>query len=1055
MSIDSFIQRWRDLPGGTERADYQMFLGELCDALDLPRPNPASAPVAGPAYRFEHPVRGDKSQPLRIDLYKQDAFVLEAKQSRLAGKDKAIPGQSELFTVEKDQAQVRAPAWDVLMKNAFNQAWDYANRLDADHDRPPFILVCDVGRGIDVYADFTGQGRNYRPFPNPKRRHIALSDLADPEVQTRLRAIWTDPLALDPALERAKATRDIAIHLAEVSKSLEEEGTPAEDAATFLMRCLFAMFAEDVGLLPPDSFTRLLNESLEAPSTTFMKMAEDLFKAMDEGGDSIALRTVVRRFNGAFYKNRRAFPLKRQAIGALIEAAGADWKEVEPAIFGSLLEQALNPADRARLGAHYTPRPYVERLVTATVIDPLRAEWDVTQSVVDAAKADNDAPGAIKAVADFHQKLATTRVLDPACGTGNFLYVTLELMKALEAEVLAALDALQADAGVKADLLRRDVDPSQFFGLELNPRAAAIAELVLWIGYLQTIYRQGDATGRDPVLQDFGTINPVASRRRKSDPCVDAVLLHDGPIVGGGGDSYPNPRLPPWPEAEFIVGNPPFIGGKDIRAEQGDAYVEALWKAHPAMNDSADFVMYWWDRCADLLTRKGTKLRRFGLVTTNSITQVFQRRVTARWKAAKRPLSLVFAVADHPWTKATKDAAAVRIAMTAVEAGTSEGKLLVVTREARLASDQPEIETCEQTGTINADLTVGADVTQATALKANASLSSMGVKLHGQGFVVTPKEAQHLGLGRRAGLEIYIRPYLNGRDLTGRSRGKMVIDLYGMLAEQVRDAYPEVYQHLAQTVKIGREAQAVRSPTRDAQEYAASFWVFGKPRQDLRAALAGLTRYIGTTRTAKHRVFSFLESATVPESEIVVIASDDAANLAILSSEVHRQWAAALGGTLEDRARYNNSVVFDSFPFPAWTEAQRAALAEAGERLDAFRKARLAESDLTLTRLYNALEAHRALKATGKPMTDQERADFDAGSVLILDELHGTIDRLTLDAYGWPEDETTEQRLARLVASTPNAPPRKQRARSAGCAPTTRSPASPAARPPVRNRSAT
>jgi len=838
VSIDSFIQRWRDLPGGTERADYQMFLGELCDALDLPRPNPASAPVAGPAYRFEHPVRGDKSQPLRIDLYKQDAFVLEAKQSRLAGKDKAIPGQSELFTVEKDQAQVRAPAWDVLMKNAFNQAWDYANRLDADHDRPPFILVCDVGRGIDVYADFTGQGRNYRPFPNPRRRHIALSDLADPEVQARLRAIWTDPLALDPALERAKATRDIAIHLAEVSKSLEEEGAPAEEAATFLMRCLFAMFAEDVGLLPADSFKGLLERSRDNPDA-FMPLASQLFEAMDEGKFAFGLEVQVRRFNGAFYKNRRAFPLKREAIGALIEAAGADWKEVEPAIFGSLLEQALNPADRARLGAHYTPRPYVERLVTATVIDPLRAEWDVTQSVVDAAKADGDAPGAIKAVADFHQKLATTRVLDPACGTGNFLYVTLELMKALEAEVLAALDALQADDGVKADLLRRDVDPSQFFGLELNPRAAAIAELVLWIGYLQTIYRQGDATGRDPVLQDFGTINPERLRRLRTDdagrpyrePCVDAVLLHDGPICGGGGTDYPNPRRPEWPEAEFIVGNPPFIGGGDIREEQGGPYVEALRRAHDDMNAGADFVMYWWNRSAELLTTNGTKLRRFGLVTTNSIAQVFQYRVVARWMTHRRPLSLRFAIADHPWTKATSDAASVRIAMTVAECGDHPGLLLAVTREDHLDSDQPEIETEEQTGFINADLTVGTDVTRARALRANDALCSAGVKLHGAGFIVSKNEAELLGLGRRAGLDAHIVPYRNNKDLTGRSRNKLVIDLFGLEHEEVRQRFPEVYQHLAQTVRSARQSVVDVSETKDAKEYLAKWWIFGKPRE--------------------------------------------------------------------------------------------------------------------------------------------------------------------------------------------------------------------------------
>jgi SAM-dependent methyltransferase len=1019
LTIDEFITRWRDLAGGAERADYQMFLGELCDVLELPRPNPASADVR-PWYRFEHPVMGDHGQPKRIDLYKQNAFILEAKQTRLKGKAKAVPGQLDLLTPEQDAVQARAPALDALLKNAFVQAREYAWRLDADQDRPPFILVCDVGRSLEIYADFTGQGRAYRPFPNARTNSIALADLAKPEVQARLRTIWTDPHALDPSLERAKATRTIAEHLAQVSKALEKENHPPEEVATFLMRCLFAMFAEDVGLLPADSFTAMLKRALDNPDpNAFVPLASQLFEAMDEGKFAFGLETHVRRFNGAFYKNRRAFPLGREAVGALIEASRADWKEVEPAIFGSLLEQALDPKDRSRLGAHYTPRPYVERLVDATVIEPLRADWEAVQGAAEQAKAEGDFAAAVKAVDDFHQTLTRTRVLDPACGTGNFLYVTLELMKTLEAEVLQTLAALQAEAGLKADLLRRDVLPSQFYGLELNPRAAAIAELVIWIGYLQFLYRNGDISTRDPVLEDFGAINPVASRRKKTDPCVDAVLLHDGDVVGGGGTAYPNPRLPPWPEAEFIVGNPPFIGGKDVRAEQGDAYAEALWKAHPDMNDAADFVMYWWDRCAAILTAKGTKLRRFGLVTTNSITQVFQRRVMQRWMSAKRPLSLVFAVDDHPWTRAARDAAAVRIAMTAAQAGSHEGRLAAVVREAALDTDQPEVEVVERAGVINADLTVGVDVTRVKALKANDGLCSPGVKLHGSGFIVSPAEAAHLGLGRRVGLEAHVRPYLNGRDMLARSRRKMVIDLYGLPAEQVRDAYPEVYQHLAQTVKVDRDAQVKRSPTRDAQEYAANWWVFGKPRQELRAALEGLPRYIATVETAKHRIFQFLDAEILPDNKLVAIADADAAVLAVLSSSMHTGYALRAGGWLGfgNDPVYVKSRCFDPFPFPAWTEAQRAALAEVGERLDAFRKARLAEDpDLTLTRLYNALEAHRALQTAGRAMTDQERADFDAGSVLILDEIHREIDRLTLEAYGWPEGESAEERLARLVA---------------------------------------
>ena len=407
------------------------------------------------------------------------------------------------------------------------------------------------------------------------------------------------------------------------------------------------------------------------------------------------------------------------------------------------------------------------------------------------------------------------------------------------------------------------------------------------------------------------------------------------------------------------------------------------------MNDSADLVMYWWDRAADILTRKGSTLRRFGLVTTNSITQVFQRRTVARWLAATNPnkgaLSLVFAVDDHPWTKMTRDAAAVRIAMTVARAGEHDGELATVVKEARLDSDEPQVDLAIAKGRINADLTVGVDVTRAGPLMANDGLCSPGVKLHGAGFIVSPAEAEHLGLGRtdRPGLEAHIRPYRNGRDLMGRSRGKLVIDLFGLSAQQVMDRYPEVFQHLAQTVKADRQKVFDKSGTKDAAEYLAKWWQFGKPRQDLRPALTGLPRYVVTVETAKHRTFQFLDGPILADNKLVVVALDDAAHLAVLSSAAHTFGSLRAGGWMGvgNDPVYVKSRCFDPFPFPAWTDDQRAALAEAGERLDAFRKARLAEHpDLTLTRLYNALEAHRA----GKAMTAEEAADFERGSVLVL-----------------------------------------------------------------------
>ena len=1028
MRIEDFIARWTGGEGGAERANYAMFLTELTAALGLPPPEPADS---ASTYRFEYPVTGRFGQPLRIDLYKRDCFILEAKQSRLKPeKGEAFPSQLDMFGEESPRRPSRR-RWDADMRAAFNQAQDYAYRLPADHDRPPFLITCDVGRTFEFYSDFTGQGRAYRAFPGERERVVPFADLADREVQDRFRAIWTEPASLDPATRRAAVTREVAAYLAQVSKALEGRGHPPEEVATFLTRTLFAMFAEDVGLLPDGSFKGLLERCLESPAT-FAPQAQDLFQRMDEGGFSAGLGTMVRHFNGAFYKDRRAFPLEREEIGALIAAAGKSWREVEPAIFGALLEQALNPKDRARLGAHYTPRPYVERLVQATVMDPLRADWDAARAAAEDRKSSGDLHGAQLELLAFHDQLTKTRVLDPACGTGNFLYVTLELMKALESEVLEARADLLApeDEDLITNEVKRGVDPRQFLGLELNPRAAAITELVLWIGYLQASFRRDPGyEPRDPVLEDYARINPPECRRKASDPCVDAILQSDGLIIGGGGTDYPNARRPPWPEAEFIVGNPPFTGGKDVRAEQGDAYVSALWRLNPDMNDSADLVMYWWDRAADILTRKGSKLSRFGLVTTNSITQVFQRRTVARWLSASNPnkqaLSLTFAIDDHPWTKATKDAAAVRIAMTVARAGTHEGELATVTREARLDTDQPEVDLDLRAGRINADLTVGVDLTRASELEANKGLCSPGVKLHGNGFIVSPAEAAHLGLGRRPGLEAHIRPYRNGRDIMGRSRGKLVIDLFGLPAETVRNRFPEVYQHVSWKVRYDYDANGNPKVDKDGRKkgrewnnretYKENWWVFGEPRSELRPALSGLRRYVATVETSKHRVFQFLDAGVLPDNMLIVIAGQDAAWLAVLSSGAHVAWALRAGGWLGvgNDPRYSKSRCFDPFPFPAWTESQRMALADAGERLDAFRKARLAEfPDLTLTRLYNALEAHRA----GRPMTEEEAVDFEHGSVLILAELHAEIDALTRDAYGWAPELAGEAMLAALFA---------------------------------------
>lgn len=734
MDVDAFIERWSQARGGAERANYQMFLTELCEALGLPRPDPASHDTWSNDYVFERGVKRRESEglasTLRIDLYKRGCFILEAKQSRAGHRD---DGQGALFKTDETLSTAASQGkWDVLMRNARKQAEDYVFRLPADHPAPPFIIVCDVGYVFEVYADFSGSGRAYSHFPDRKGFRIRLEDLRNPDIAARLKAIWTEPQSLDPTRESARVTRQIAERLAAVSRRLERSHPP-EEVAHFLMRCIFTMFAEDVDLLPKGKFTELLTDCLDGPDS-FAPLLQELWRKMDAPNHDdrfySLFKTHLRWFNGGLFHDPKAFPMTREEIGELLAASKHDWRYVEPAIFGTLVEQALDPKERRALGAHYTPRSYVERLVEVTVMEPLRADWNAALVKAADARERGEPKEAVAVVRAFHHQLCTTRVLDPACGTGNFLYVSLELMKRLEGEVLEALAELGETEGIGFET----VDPHQFLGIELNVRAAAIAELVLWIGYLQQHYRNRSEHPAEPILKAFGNIQQK-----------DAVLTWDGyPELqfemkdGVAVQVYPNARRPEWPEAEFIVGNPPFIAGQDLRSELSSAYVEALWRTHPSMNDSADIVMYWWDRAADIMTRAKSPLRRFGLVTTNSISQVFQRRTLARWMAAKQPVSLIWAVDNHPWTKASKDSADVRIAMTVATKGKSDGRLLTVSSEQELDTDEPVITTAEKIGHINCDLTVGSDVTGAQKLMANSGISHDGGSFTARGLSSPP-----------------------------------------------------------------------------------------------------------------------------------------------------------------------------------------------------------------------------------------------------------------------------------------------------------------------------
>jgi hypothetical protein len=916
----AFIARWASA-SASERANSQPFLCELCALLEVARPDP----VRETGYAFEHDVTehhpDGSTTKGRIDLYKRGCFVLESKQFQAA---KAAATQLELAAQEagviekkKSSQPVRGTgAWDDAMVKARGQAERYVRALPAIEPNPPFLLVVDVGHSFEVFADFTQAGKAYLPFPDPRTFRIRLEHLADEKVRGRLKLIWTQPSALDPARQSADVTREISAHLAELAKSLEEAGHKPRVVADFLTRCLFCMFAEDVGLLPERSFTDLLN-SLPADGNCFTEQVEQLFREMNSGtgkGFSIVLRKKLLQFNGGLFADFTVLPVNGLQLGLLKEAAKQNWSRVEPAIFGTLLERALNPAERHKLGAHYTPRAYVERLVLPTVVEPLRAEWESVRAAAFTHARAGDLKAARDEVNAFHDKLCQVRVLDPACGSGNFLYVSLEHLKRLEGEILDV--GAQFGESFKLELETHSVDPHQFLGLEINPRAAAIAELVLWIGYLQWHFRtRGQTMPAEPVL-----------KKCKNIECRDAVLAYDGepepardaagkvitvwdrrsmkkdPVTGRDVPdetkrvpllTYKNPRPAEWPDADYIVGNPPFIGTARMREELGHGYAETLRATYPAVPESADLVLYWWYKAAELV--RASRGHRFGLITTNSLRQAFGRRVIEAQLTAQPPLFLRFAIPDHPWVD-TVDGADVRIAMTVGSNESGPVELSEVEAEQTQSDGSARVVLTTTLGRIRGDLTMGANVSGAKPLKANEGISCPGVQLMGDGFIVSHEEAKALGLGLVPGLEKRLRPYRNGRDLTDRPRGVLAIDLFGLDEEEVRKRFPAVYQHVLTRVKPERE-------TNNRPSYREKWWIFGEPVRTTRQALVGLARYIATVKTSKHRTFQFLDATILPDSKLISFATNDALILGILSSRIHCAWALAAGGLVGGRER--------------------------------------------------------------------------------------------------------------------------------------------------------
>lgn len=980
-ALRRFSESWAS-NDSKERTSFSPWLTAFCRALDLP--TPGSPPSDDDCFERSIKVTSrdtGKDTPNFIDYWKAGHVAIEAKASGSAGSN------------------------DLLLRKAFGQVKSYIAEIGS---LPPYLIVVDVPSTLIIWDRWNGA---YGDFAAGRR--IALRTLHErPEDVALLRDAFVNPGVRDPRGRAQAVSREIAGKLATLSATLESRGFEPERVARFLMRCVFCFFAEDVDLLPKGLFQRTLETAQRSGNAARVAQTlTSLWQTMDQGGMFGA--EELHKFNGHFFKSVEALPLEPADVTLMIEAARFDWSAVEPSIFGTLLVRALDPVERHRLGAEYTPREYIERLVEPTVVEPIRERWTAVQGAVlqlEATEKKKDRDGAIQQLRDFHAWMRGLQFLDPACGSGNFLYVTMAAVKRIELEVLHEIERVGGREQTEAVL--DEVHPRQFHGIEIKPWAREIAELTLWIGYHQ-FWREahGGRTPPDPILEDTGTIecrdavlawDSIVHRPEKDRPDptpritspVTGELIPD-PTAKLKYMEYVNPRPAEWPKADFIVGNPPYIGNKRMRESFGDGYAEAVRAVYESVPESADFVMYWWARAARLVATGD--LTRAGLITTNSIGQIYQQGVVR--SAAAAGARVVWAIRDHPWTDGS-DEAAVRVAMTVLANSDRAATLVSV-------NDAGEMIARRVAARMNADLSMDADVSTASgqSLEANEGLVSRGFQLVGAGFILEAEEAERV-LAMSPELRSMIRPYRNGKDLTSRPRGVFVIDL-GLRDEAETRAIPMLFDILRDRVKPDRDANARAS-------YARLWWRFGEPRREFRAFTAGLPRYIATPQTAKHRFFTFLATAVAPDDMVVTVGSSDPFHLGALSAQIHVHWALAAGARLGvgNDPRYNQSRCFDPFPFPDPTPAIRTKIGALAERLDAHRKEAIARDErVTMTGMYNVVEKLRS----GEALTIKERAIHEIAACGILRDMHDELDALVASAYGWPWPMEKEEILERLV----------------------------------------
>jgi hypothetical protein len=543
-------------------------------------------------------------------------------------------------------------AWEYKKKKRdLGKAPEQLTRYAAALENPPLHVVRDT-HIFRIETRWTNEV--------PAIYDFELDDLAEPANLAHLRAVFHDPDQLRSGRTRAKLTKEAADKFQTISDSLQHRNPDREAVAHFVNQLMFCFFADSVKLLPNGLWKKLLQAAERKPDQAKAFLTR-LFEDMSKGGD-FDLEDIL-EFNGGLFDGRPPIALQRTEIGLMFDAASLDWSLIDPTIFGTLFERFLDPDKRAQIGAHYTDPDKIDMIVEPVVLRPLRAEWEAARAKIEAimvptlegssvggkgvSAAINKRFEAARAKAEierdaFVDRLCALRVLDPACGSGNFLYLALQGVKDIEWRAILDCEALGLGMAVPR------VGPEILRGIEVNPFAAELARTTIWIGDIQWRVKNAISHHPRPVLRKLDSVE-----------CRNALLTPDG--KGGFVEAE-------WPDADFIVGNPPFLGGKLMRRGLGDATVKALFETYDSrVPAEADLVCYWFSKAWEAL--QASRAKRVGLVATNSIRGGANRKVLEPIAEAG---AIFEAWSDEPWTV---EGAAVRVSLICFADGGENAKL--------------------------------------------------------------------------------------------------------------------------------------------------------------------------------------------------------------------------------------------------------------------------------------------------------------------------------------------------------------------------------------------